>query len=311
MEYKLYHGNSAYLSLERVHSHIKEIQSKESSIEVIFYDADNFDPAKLIDILSSQNLFSPKRVLVFKRLNKNKKKDTILKDLEIILSNENNPDTIIFWEDQKVKANTKYFKLFKKNTEETDELNKRSFMPWLKERLKEAGLKIEPEALKTLAIRTNFNPERCLNEIDKFLLNEKDKVITLEDVNALITDTLEESIWALIDAINQGNKARSLDILENLQRQAVDPNYTISMLARNIRMVTLTKHLIENNHSYRDIASLIKVPPFLVPNLISTAKNYKEEKLKTIYIKLSNLDFQIKTGQINGNLGLTLICPYL
>jgi DNA polymerase-3 subunit delta len=311
MEHKLYHGNSAYLSLERVHNHIKEIQTKESSIEVLFYDADSTDPEKIVDILASQNLFAPKRILIFKRFSKNKKKDNILTNLEEIFKNNNSQDIALFWEDQKVKANTKYFKIFKKNTEELTELNKRSFLPWLRERLKEAGLKIQPEALKTLATRTNFNPERCLNEIDKFLLNENLDTVTLEDVNALITDTLEETIWALIDAINQGNSGRSLEILENLNKQGTDPNYTISMLARNIRMVTLTKYLIENNHSYKDIASLLKTPPFLVPSLVSTSKNYKEEKLKTIYSKLSNLDFQIKTGQIDGNLGLTLICPYL
>lgn len=311
MEYKLYHGNSAYLSLERLHAHIKEVANEESTTQVNFYDADSIDPSKIVDLLSSQDLFAPKRIFIFKRLNKNKKKDLIYESLSEILNSTNSSDTAIFWEDQKVKSNTKYYKLFKKSSEEIQELNKRSFTPWLRERLKEADLKIEPEALKIMATRTNYDPERCLNEIEKFLLNDKEKIIKTEDVNALITDTLEENIWALIDAINQGNKVKSMDILENLNRQAVDPNYTISMLARNMRLVTLTKFLIENNHTSKDIASLLKVPPFLVPSLIGTSKTYKEERLKMIYTKLSNLDFQIKTGQINGNLGLTLICPYL
>ncbi|KUK75911.1 MAG: DNA polymerase III subunit delta, partial [candidate division WS6 bacterium 34_10] len=41
------------------------------------------------------------------------------------------------------------------------------------------------------------------------------------------------------------------------------------------------------------------------------SKQYSEEKIKLLYSKLSNLDYQIKTGKIEPNLGLTLICPFL
>ncbi|MHC1716523.1 MAG: DNA polymerase III subunit delta [Candidatus Dojkabacteria bacterium] len=313
MKYKLYHGSSSYLSLERVHSYISEIKATESSTEIKFVDADSCDPDKLLDLLSSQDLFSPKRAFILKRLNKNKKKDLVIEKISTLLTSKDSLDILIFWEDQKIKANTKYFKIFKeeKSIEEADELNKRSFIPWLRSRLQDANLKIEPDAIKDFARRTNYDPERSLSEIEKFCLNDNDKIITKEDINLLITDTLEENIWALIDAINQWNKPRSIEILENLTKQSVDPNYTISMLGRNIRLVTLTKFLLQENHSSKDIASLLKVPPFLIPSLISTSRSYKEEKLVTIYSKLSNLDFQIKTGKIDGNLGLTLICPYL
>lgn len=37
------------------------------------------------------------------------------------------------------------------------------------------------------------------------------------------------------------------------------------------------------------------------------ANNSNIEKLETLYIKLSNLDYQIKTGKINSDLGISLI----
>ena len=83
------------------------------------------------------------------------------------------------------------------------------------------------------------------------------------------------------------------------------------MLARNLRLVLLTKFLLRKGNDYRAISSELSIPPFTTPSLIKTAENSSDEKLKMLYTKLSNLDYQIKTGKIDANLGISLICPYL
>jgi DNA polymerase-3 subunit delta len=93
--------------------------------------------------------------------------------------------------------------------------------------------------------------------------------------------------------------------------QGADANYILSMLARNLRLLYLTKTLDEEGKGYKEISSALKIPPFTTPSLIKTSKQYSEEKIKLLYSKLSNLDYQIKTGKIEPNLGLTLICPFL
>lgn len=313
MEYKLYHGSSPYLSLEAVHTYIDSKKNQNPRVEIIILQGDSLDPQILVDQISSKNLFSPSRIIFLKRIYKNKKKDTFLDSILSTLKNDSSTDTIIFWEDQKVKSNTKYYKFFKENNsiEELDSLNKRTFFTWLKEELKRNNLKIEADAQKELAERTNYDPERCSNEIKKFILNDKDKIITKDDVNKLVTDTLEKDIWSLIDAINRQDKETSISIIDKLKIQAVDPNYTISMLARNLRLITLTKFLVEQGKSYRDISAILKIPPFTTPSLIKASKEYTNERIEMLYTKLSNLDFQIKKGLVDGYLGLALITPYL
>ena len=240
-------------------------------------------------------------------------KELFLEKILNIIEQNTSKDIVLFWEDQKIKSNTKYYKFFLKGNsiEEQDALNKRTFIPWAKRRIAKSELKIEPDALSELAERTNYDPERLNMEVEKFRLNDEKKIISIDDVESLTTDTFERDIWSLIDAINESDTVKSMNILESLNKQSVDPNYTISMLARNLRLITLTKFLLEKDSSSREIASALKVPPFLIPNLIKGAKKYSNERLVTIFTKLSNLDFQIKTGQIDGVLGLTLICPYL
>ncbi len=282
-------------------------------VEISFLEAETSDPNKIVDEILSQSLFSSTRIFILKRIYRNKKKELFLEKILNLIEQNTSKDIVLFWEDQKIKSNTKYYKFFLKgnNIEEQDALNKRTFIPWAKARIAKSELKIEANALKELSERTNYDPERLNMEIEKFRLNDEKKSISIDDVESLTTDTLERDIWSLIDAINESDTVKSMNILENLNKQSVDPNYIISMLARNLRLITLTKFLLEKDSSSREIASALKVPPFLVPNLIKGAKKYSNERLVTIFTKLSNLDFQIKTGQIDGVLGLTLICPYL
>lgn len=312
MKYKLYHGNSPYLSLREVNEFVQNNSKKEHK-EIVTIQADITEPKIILDTIYSANLFFASRTIILKRTFKNKQKDSFLENLLKSIENNNSEDTIIFWEDQKVKSNTKYYKFFKKNNliEEKEAPNKRTFFTWLKEETARNNIEIDTTAQKELAERTNYDPERCSNELKKLALIYEEKKITILDIEKHIADTLEKDIWSLIDSINNQEKSKSISILQRLQAQRVDPNYTVSMLARNLRLITLTKYLLKKNITNKEIASILKIPPFTLPSLIEASKEYTEEKIKKIYTKLANLDFQIKKGIIDGNLGLTLITPYI
>lgn len=313
MKYKLYHGSSHYLSLEAAHEQIDSIKSKKEGLEVLTINADTTDSQTILDTLTSQNLFISVRILFIKRLYRNKKKTDLIPTIINILENSTSQDIVIFWEDQKIKSNTKYYKFFKKeeNVKDYDELNKRTFFTWLKEELKKKNMKMEAIATKEIAERTNYDPERCANELNKLKLLLDDKEIKKDDIEKLITNTLERDIWALIDSINNADTQKSTKILEKLLSQSVDVNYIISMIGRNLRLVTLTKYLLEEKKSSREIASILKIAPFTVPSLIKSSKDYSEKKIVFLYTKLSNLDYQIKKGLIEPKLGITLLSSVL
>ncbi|HOR52714.1 MAG TPA: DNA polymerase III subunit delta [Candidatus Pacearchaeota archaeon] len=312
MKYKLYHGQSAYLSLKSAHKEIDE-KKLNTNIKVLILNADTLSPQQILDTVSSQDLFSSERIIFLKRIYKNKNKDDCLTEVTTILKTSPSNDYIIFWEDQKIKANTKYYKFFKENDaiEESNKLDKRTFFTWLKEELEEQGLKIQNSATRLLAERTNYDPERCSNELKKLKLITKDNEITRADIENLISDTLEKDIWNLIDAINTKNTEESTKILERLISQNIDANYIISMLTRNLRLITLTKYLLEEKESTGNISKILKVPPFTVPSLMSSSKKYSNRKIKMLYTKMSNLDYQIKKGLIEPNLGITLLSSIL
>ena len=83
------------------------------------------------------------------------------------------------------------------------------------------------------------------------------------------------------------------------------------MIVRNVRLITMAKHMVEKGASYSEIASTLKIPPFTVGPIVNSANRYSLEKIKTVYEKLSSLDYEIKVGRIEPKLGLTLICTIL
>jgi len=312
MKYKLYHGQSAYLSLQSAHRDIEK-EKDENQLKVLTINADTLSAQQIIDTLSSQDLFSSQRIVFLKRVYSNKNKDDFLTEIITLLETGTSPDYYFFWEDQKIRTNTKYYKFFKEKDAivEKNNLDKRTFFTWLKDELKELGLEIESNATRLLAERTNYNPERCSNELKKLKLISKDNKITRSEVENLTSDTLEKDIWNLIDAINIENTEESTKILEKLISQNVDANYIISMLTRNLRLITLTKYLLEESSSAGSISKTLKVPPFTVPSLINSSKKYSDKKIKMLYTKMSNLDYQIKKGLIEPNLGVTLLSTIL
>lgn len=311
MKYKLFHGNSPYLSRKATYKELKKIKAENPNTQIEIIEADSLESSKYADTLASSTLFASKKILFIKRLYRNKDKDKLTEYTTEYLKNNESEDIVILWEDQKIRSTTKYLKFFKENNalEEFNTLNKRTFMTWMKEELKEQNIEIDSTIQKLIATNTNYDPERCSNELQKYKLSGEQ--ITKEYILETTTDTLELDIWGLIDAINHQDKSLSLEIMERLFTQNNDPHYILAMLARNLRLLTLTKHLTKKRASSGEIASVLRVPPFTVPSMIKASEQYSDEKILKMYEKFTNLDFQLKTGKIEGRLGLTLLCTYL
>ncbi len=305
--YRLYIGNETYLSLTAAREYVESLRKDN---EYISLDVEKIKASEIVDLLSSPSLFSSSRLIFLKRVYKNKEKDSIISFLLEYLPS-NTTDHIIIWEDQKVSSVTKYVKFFKTNKqiEEYTKFNKRTFSSWANDTTDRLNIKLNGNALSLLSQYSNYDAQRFENNLGKLKLLNKD-LITEEDVREFSPDTLEEDIWKLMDEINN-EEGKPLLMLEKLFRQDIDPNFILAMILRNVRLLTMTKYLVEQNTQYGQMASILKVPPFTLGPLVSASNKYTTERVKTIYEKLSSLDYEIKVGRIEPKLGLTLLCTIL
>ena len=305
---KLFHGKEIFLSLREAKRDIRDIL-KEKDIEKIIIEGDKIAPEKILDLLNTNSLFTSERLIFIKRLYRNKEKTTLIPYLLKFLEKDQSTTHIIIWEDQKIRSITKYFKYFKGSNQviESLNLNKRTFLTWASQEIENQGVTLDKPLIKILSERTNFSPESFSNEIQKLKLTGK-RVFKEEDIVESTTDSLEYDIWKLIGSINsKSDIPERIEILERVLSQKVDVLFIIAMLARNLRLTVQIKELLENEKNSREIASLLKIPPFLIPQMQGIAKEYSKEKITLLYEKLSSLDYEIKRGRIEPNLGITLL----
>jgi DNA polymerase-3 subunit delta len=299
---KLYHGKNKFLSLRAIHF---LLEKEFINNEIIQIDAENFEPDKIIDLIYSPSLFATPKVYFIKRLYRNKEKNTLLENLLEILGKQDL--SVLIWEDQKIRSNTRYYKYFKeKNSiEEFDDLNKRTFMTWARDEITKYPINLDKDIIKILAERSNYQTERFVNNIEKLNLLDEE-YIDKDIVDSVVADTLETDIWKLMDSINLSDQKAINETLEKLLEYKVDPHYILSMIARNLRISIQTKHLLDKNTDTKTIASILKLPPFAMYPVIKAVKNINEHKILLQYRKLANLDYEIKTGRIDPILGLSL-----
>ena len=305
---KLFHGKGTFLSLREAKREIKNILENKD-IEKMVIEGDKIAPEKVLDILNTNSLFAPERLIFIKRLYRNKDKTTLIPYLTEFLEKNLSNTHVIIWEDQKIRSITKYFKYFQNNNQvgESSDLNKRTFLTWASQEIEDRGIILDKSLIKILSERTNFSPESFTNEIQKLKLTGK-RVFKEEDILESTIDSLEYDIWKLIGSINSSKDIpERIKILEKILSQKVDVLFIISMLARNLRLTVQIKELLEENTSSREIASLLRIPPFLIPQMQRVARGYSKEKISLLYEKLSSLDYEIKRGRIEPRLGITLL----
>jgi len=314
-----FHGTDNYLSLKEASRTVKRLQATEPSLTITRVDAEDYPIERVITAYRTSDMFNPRKILFLKRISNNSQVEDLVDDLtdyaESISSSpeQNDNDVIVIWEASKIRINSKYYKFAKKYSivYESPQLNKRTFLTWAKSAAEEYGLRPMGSTIQTLSHHSDYKTERFENELKKFKAAGIEQ-LTEETVQKLSTDSFENDIWNLLDNLNgPSGKKIALKTLQNLLSHNVDPYYIFAMVTRNLRILVQIKDLLDQNEERNAIASKLKLPIFTVPTLTNKASSLDKKLLCTLYEKCNNLDYEMKTGGINPELGLTMLISVL
>jgi DNA polymerase III subunit delta len=288
-----------------------------SGLSVVDYGEKAKENVKLIDILESANLLSPKRLVMVKRIISQGTKD----DQENMLAflkkkrkkiEEDRDLIILFWEDN---LNQKKNALFQFLTSEKDGIKQQEYKKlvgvkleqWILKRIQELFGKatISQKALEKLIVFCGNDTRIINNEILK-LANFCDKrTIQEKDVEDLVQASLASNIFSIIDAVAEGRKKDALLLMHRHLEKGEDPFYLFSMLAYQLRNMLKIADLKENfGYSEGEIMRVSQMHPFVVRKSLNQIRNFPFAKLVKLYQKLSRLDVMMKTGKIEAELAL-------
>ncbi|MHB1355839.1 MAG: DNA polymerase III subunit delta [Anaerolineae bacterium] len=179
---------------------------------------------------------------------------------------------------------------------------------WIMRQAKSKNLLIAGDAARELAKQVGNNLRQLDTELDKLAAFANYRTIQVEHVNGLITENLEARIFSLVDALGRRERRAALRELEVLYTTGAHPLYILTMVVRQYRMLIMAKELLDERHSNNQmLMQELKVRDFVADKLQQQARLYHMAELLTIYSRLLQIDQQIKTGRINGELALELL----
>ncbi len=171
----------------------------------------------------------------------------------------------------------------------------RQVAPWVRDEAKSRGVKIDQAAIARLVDAIGSDLSRlCLALEQLALYVGGERPVGPDDVDDLIADTRERSVFELTDAIGAADRARALAAVAALCDQRESAVGVIVMLARHVRQLTMVHVLRATNVPRPQWGAAMGVPPFVVDKLIAQARAYRPEALATATQRLATVDRALK-----------------
>ena len=305
----LYKGNEAYLINNKIDMLIKE--SKANEFNISSYDCSEVNLGLAIqDAMTLPFLGETKVVIIKNPVFLTNEKQLISHDINSLINYINNPldqtYLIINAVGLRLSEKLEVVKLLNKKAvvNETKEIDEVEFKGWIKRQCDIAFVKINEEAVKAFYIAVGKDLINAKNELDKMILYVgHGGTITNEVVSKLTSRGLQANIYSLTDAILKKNKENIISVYNNLISYGIDIYVLINLTTKAMKDNLVVNLLLQEGATQADIASKMGVSPNRAYYLVKDARELDVENIKEYVIKLSELDYNIKSGQVDPKMG--------
>jgi DNA polymerase-3 subunit delta len=156
------------------------------------------------------------------------------------------------------------------------------------------GVAIAPPAVGRLVEVVGKDLARLSLSLVQLALYAGGRAIEVDDVDDLIAETRERTVFELTDAIGAGERRRALSALESLLDQRQSAVGVVAMLARHVRQLGLCLAAAADGASRAELPRIIGAPPFVVDKLATQAKRFGPAAVARATGELSRADRALK-----------------
>jgi DNA polymerase-3 subunit delta len=177
----------------------------------------------------------------------------------------------------------------------------KALVEWAVGHAKKLGLNLPEDVARNLTERCSGDKMRLTSELEKLSLYVGEDTATREDVEVLCPPDVQSNIFAFVDSLAAGDRGRTLKLLEDLISTGEPPLRVTYMVRRQFGLVARARALFERGASQRDVASDLKVPPFVARKLEEQARRLDEEDLERALALALDLERGLKGGSDLGD----------
>jgi DNA polymerase-3 subunit delta len=301
------YGADTFRSLEKLKSlkekYLREVPNAHHNL--ILISGASATLQEIHDTLSAPPLLAKKRMIVLSDLlGKGNKK---MANLALSFLERKNPEDIIIFHEGEIEDKTSpLFKKLKQEqySQEFSLLKEKELKKWVINEAQKHEITISDAALFILQEIVGPDLWKMHQEIEKlsaYALASKERAISPSMVSLLVQgDTFEKNIFPFLDAVAAKD---FVQISKLLEEQLAMGKSEISLIAL---LIGLLRNLIQIKNVYTqtprpaisEIATLLKLHPFVVRKSLQSLKGFSAIELKEIYQALLQADSNLKSTRV-------------
>jgi DNA polymerase-3 subunit delta len=186
-------------------------------------------------------------------------------------------------------------------------LSAEELQQWVVRRGEKQGRRWAPEAAEELLRRAGADMQTLAAETDKLCLHAGENgTITPENVAELVASAAEQNVFKLTEELAALRTEKVLALYHDLLKQREEPIKLVSLLVRQFRNMLYVKELGRQGCSPQQMAGQLGLHPYAVKITSEQARKFSAERLAGLISELADLDYAMKTGQIDKAFGLEL-----
>lgn len=283
-------------------SKLNDLLKKYKDAEVVHYDLLEVPIERVIEDLDTYNFLVNRKIIIGHNaifFSSDKNKSLVEHNLEKLEKYIENPsqDNILVLVCDSIDKRKKITSLYCKKAEVIEAISDINNL--IKQSLED--YKMDANTQKKLLEYCGNDYEKLFNELDKLKLYKwEEKVITGEDIEAVVMKNIDDSIFHLVDSILTGNKKYAFSLYQNFLLHGEQVVNIIRILSNKIRLIYQVKVLLNDGNSDQKISKLLKVHEYPVKLAREASYRYSEQVLLERLNQLAELDLEIKSGDTNG-----------
>ncbi len=281
----------------------KIVEADFEEFNYIKIDSKKITADEIITALQSVPVMSERKMVVIKNsgIFENSRSKDFQKIQDELLSL---PDylCVIFVENDFNKKKEKNLDVFKGKVVRFDFLPPNQFELWLEKMFEAQGKSILMRDLKVLAERCTYSMANAYNEYNKLLafVGER-KQITAEDVERVVSKSVDARIFDIIDNIATGKTSQTFAEIRALEAYGENASMVMTLISARISELLMVKHLLADRVSAKDIAEYFepKRPSFVVNKLIEQGRRFDEKYLNKMALKGLEYTAEVRSGRLD------------
>lgn len=258
---------------------------------IINFNYDETTPGEIIEECNYTSLLDEDKLVIVKHF----KTDALSKELIKYLENPN-PRTKLVLNALEIDKRSAFYKKIKEKGKviELGELKPSELSTKINNYCKTKNITIDYNAVNTLIMYSLNNYDLCLSEIDK--LSVITNKITEDIINEYTPKLIGNENFDLCDAITSQNIKKIVPLLKDFRDTKSEVIPFVALLASQYRLIYITKTV---NKSPETLAKELSVHPYRLKLAKEKAIKYTKEELEQILINICELDYNLKTSNID------------